>query len=65
MLSGIPEHTFVEPVEYTRLLVALRTAGRSIVIEGPSGLGKTTAVSKAITEADLGERVISQGHLEK
>lgn len=59
VLSGIPEHTFVEPVEYTRLLVALRTAGRSIVIEGPSGIGKTTAVSKAITEAGLGERVLS------
>ena len=58
-MSGIPEHTFVEPVEYTRLLVALRTPGRSIVIEGPSGIGKTTAVSKAITKAGLAERVLS------
>jgi hypothetical protein len=59
VLSGIPEHTFVDPVEYTRLLVALRTPGRSIVIEGPSGIGKTTAVSKAITKAGLAERVLS------
>lgn len=29
VLSGVPEHTFVQPVEYTRLLVALRTDGRS------------------------------------
>jgi len=58
VLSGIPQHTFVQPVEYTRLLVALRTAGRSIVIEGPSGIGKTTSVSKAIAEADLAQQVL-------
>lgn len=58
MLSGVPEYTFVHPVEYPRLLVALRTAGRSIVVEGPSGIGKTTAVMKAISEAGLDEKVI-------
>lgn len=46
-LSGVPEVTFVEPVEFPRLLVALRTPGRGIVIEGPSGIGKTSAVTKA------------------
>ncbi len=59
VLSGVPEYTFVEPVEYTRLLVALRTDGRSVVIEGPSGIGKTTSVIKAITDAGLAERVLS------
>ena len=59
VLSGIPEHTFVQPVEYTRLLVALRTAGRSIVIEGPSGIGKTTSAIKAINEAGLADHVIT------
>ena len=58
VLSGIPEHTFVQPVEYSRLYVALRTAGRSIVIEGPSGIGKTTAVNKAIADAGLAEQVL-------
>ena len=57
VLSGIPSYTFVQPVEFTRLLVALRTAGRSIVIEGPSGIGKTTSVNKAISEAGLADRV--------
>jgi len=56
--SGVPEHTFVQPVEYTRLLVALRTDGRSVVIEGPSGIGKTTSVIKAISEAGLAEQVL-------
>lgn len=58
-LSGVPDHTFVQPVEFPRLLVALRTPGRSIVVEGPSGIGKTTAVIKAITDAGLSERVLS------
>ena len=58
VLSGPPEHTFVEPVEYTRLLVALQTAGRSIVIEGPSGIGKTTSIEKAIAQAGLQDRVL-------
>lgn len=58
VLSGVPEHTFVEPVEFPRLLVALRTSGRSIVIEGPSGIGKTTAVMKAIASAGLDEKIV-------
>lgn len=57
--SGVPEYTFVQPIEYTSLLVALRTDGRSIVIEGPSGIGKTTSVVKAISDAGLAERVLS------
>ncbi|WP_374691420.1 TIR domain-containing protein [Accumulibacter sp.] len=59
VLSGFPRHTFVQPVEYTRLLVALRTPGRSIVVEGPSGIGKTTAVENAISEAGISDRVLS------
>jgi hypothetical protein len=59
VLSGVPQQTFVQPIEYTRLLVALRTAGRSVVVEGPSGIGKTTAVIKAIAEAGLTDRVLS------
>lgn len=47
-LSGVPDITFVEPVEFSRLLVALRTKGRGVVIEGPSGIGKTSAVTKAL-----------------
>lgn len=47
-LSGVPDLTFVEPVEFPRLVVALRTKGRGVVIEGPSGIGKTSAVTKAL-----------------
>jgi hypothetical protein len=49
-ISGLPTYTFVEPLEYDQLLIALRTPGRGVVIEGPSGIGKTTAVEKALAE---------------
>ena len=49
-LSGVPTHTFVKPQEYLRLTVALDTKGRGLVIEGPSGIGKTTSIIKALTE---------------
>jgi ssRNA-specific RNase YbeY (16S rRNA maturation enzyme) len=51
-ISGVPTHTFVEPAEYNDLKVALRTAGRGVVVEGPSGIGKSTAVTKAISEVE-------------
>jgi hypothetical protein len=57
--GGIPTHTFVHPVEYPALLVALRTPGRGVVIEGPSGIGKTTSVTRALDELGLANRVIS------
>ncbi|MGX9726769.1 MAG: hypothetical protein ACTFAK_05460 [Candidatus Electronema sp. VV] len=43
--------------EYTRLLLNIRTPGRGLVIEGTSGIGKITAVEKALVEVKLSERV--------
>ena len=51
-LSGVPTHTFVKPLEYNRLFVSLRTPGRGVVVEGPSGIGKSSAISHALQ--DLG-----------
>lgn len=51
--SGLPTYTFIEPAEYNHLKVALRTPGRGVVVEGPSGIGKTTAVRKAASELGL------------
>jgi hypothetical protein len=56
-VGGVPTHTFVEPQEYTRLLVALRTPGRGVVVEGPSGIGKTTAVERALESLGLAKNV--------
>lgn len=47
-LSGMPTVTFVEPNEYQKLYVSIRTIGRGVVIEGPSGIGKTTCVRQVI-----------------
>lgn len=55
--SGVPTHTFVEPKEYAKLLVNLRTPGRGLVIEGPSGIGKTTGVVSAIQGLGLERQV--------
>ncbi|WP_206198940.1 ATP-binding protein [Zoogloea dura] len=52
-LSGVPTHTFVKPQEYLRLSVALDTPGRGIIIEGPSGIGKTTSVVKSLSELGI------------
>lgn len=57
--SGIPTYTFVKPIEYTKLIVALRTKGRGLVVEGPSGIGKTTSINKAIDEVGLNSSVTS------
>ncbi|XOV87013.1 MAG: TIR domain-containing protein [Pseudomonadota bacterium] len=58
-LGGIPTHTFVEPVEFNQLKVALRTPGRGLVIEGPSGIGKTTSVLRALESLGLEKKSIS------
>src|SRR5664280_732492 len=52
-VTGVPTYTFVRPSEYNRLQVALRTPGRGVVVEGPSGIGKSTAVTKALEELGL------------
>ncbi|MFG3036017.1 TIR domain-containing protein [Streptomyces sp. NPDC048330] len=49
-ISGVPTHTFVKPSEFSRLKVALRSPGRGVIVEGPSGIGKSTAVNKALRE---------------
>ncbi|MCV7156472.1 TIR domain-containing protein [Mycolicibacterium brisbanense] len=48
----------MEPDEYGELLVALRTPGRGLVIEGPTGVGKTTALIKAVEELKLNDILI-------
>jgi hypothetical protein len=55
--SGVPTHTFVHPIRYADILLSLRTPGRCLVIEGPSGIGKTTAIENALKEVGLGDSV--------
>lgn len=55
--SGVPTHTFVEPQRYADLIVNLRQPGRGLVIEGPSGIGKTTAVVSALNQLGIYDAV--------
>ncbi|WP_198342180.1 ATP-binding protein [Nitrosococcus watsonii] len=55
--SGIPTYTFVEPAEYKSLLVSIRIPGRGTIVEGPSGIGKTTSVLKIIESLSPGGNV--------
>lgn len=51
--SGVPTYTFVAPVEYERVTVALQTPGRGMIVEGPSGIGKTSCIKKALEDVGL------------
>jgi hypothetical protein len=51
--SGVPSVTFVERADFRLLKDALAHPNRGMVIEGPSGIGKTTALKKAIEELGL------------
>jgi hypothetical protein len=48
--TGQPEITFVEPQQLPRLTVYLDTMGQGLVVEGPSGVGKTNAVRRALKD---------------
>lgn len=46
--SGPPETTYVEPAEYPQLIEALDRPDRGLIVEGPSTIGKSTAVARAL-----------------
>jgi len=56
--SGPPTYTFVEPTEYKALLVSIRTPGRGTVVEGPSGIGKTTSAVRIISEIGKDAKIL-------
>jgi hypothetical protein len=56
--SGVPSYTFVQPARYDEIRVSLRTPGRCCVIEGPSGIGKTTSVKRILSELGMGDKAL-------
>lgn len=53
--SGLPTHTFVPPNEFNRVVISIQTPGRGVIIEGPSGIGKTSCVKKALEAIGLAD----------
>ena len=47
-LNGPPTITFVEPPRFEELKLELATMGTGLIVEGPSRVGKSTAVKKAM-----------------
>ncbi len=58
-LSGIPTYTFVHPDRYDEIKVSVRTPGRCLVLEGPSGIGKTTTITKVLADLGISAQVLS------
>ena len=51
--TGVPTYTFVQPKEYVKTKVAVGTQGKGLIVEGPSGIGKTTSIKKIISELGM------------
>jgi len=58
-LSGVPTITFVHPERYDEIKVSVRTPGRCLVVEGPSGIGKTTTITRVLSELKLIDTITS------
>lgn len=56
-LSGVPTITFVHPERYDEIKVSVRTPGRCLVIEGPSGIGKTTTITRVLGDLGIVDKV--------
>lgn len=49
--AGVPVVTFVEPDDFTAFRMSLAQPGIGIVLEGPSGVGKTTILDWALRQS--------------
>jgi predicted MPP superfamily phosphohydrolase len=53
--DGPPTFTFVEPPKFAELKLELRTMGTGLIVEGPSKVGKSTAIMKALEALGVAE----------
>lgn len=54
--EGIPEFTFIRPPNFQEILLDIRRDGKSVIIEGQSGTGKTTCVLRVLAELNDAQR---------
>ena len=46
--TGVPQYTLVDPEQLVDIVDGMRRRGMGLLVEGPSGIGKTTAVRRAL-----------------
>jgi hypothetical protein len=51
-MPRFPKVTFVEPEDFLLLKMDLALPGQGVIIEGPSGIGKTTALNRALKDLE-------------
>ncbi|HEU4410043.1 MAG TPA: metallophosphoesterase [Polyangiaceae bacterium] len=54
-LDGPPSVTFVEPPQFPLLKLELGTMGTGLIVEGPSKIGKSTAIKRAMAALGVSE----------
>ncbi|MDE3797700.1 TIR domain-containing protein [Sinorhizobium meliloti] len=57
-VSGVPTVTFVHPARFAEVMVSLETPGRCMILEGPSGIGKSTLIEKALDATGIRESAL-------
>lgn len=60
-VSGAADALSVESTHEKALTAALASMGRGLVVQGPSGAGKTTAVRRALARAGIAARWLNAG----
>src|SRR5260370_7862106 len=55
--EGVPQFTFIQPPNFSDVLIDIRRDGKPVIIEGQSGTGKTTCVKKIIEKLGKESRV--------
>src|SRR5258708_3690730 len=54
---GLPPYTYVKPAYYVEVRADIEQPGKHLLIEGPSGIGKTCVVFKVFEELHWTEAV--------
>jgi guanylate kinase len=47
---GLPQYTYVKPTHFGEVRADIEQPGKHVLIEGPSGIGKTCVVYKVFEE---------------
>jgi Cdc6-like AAA superfamily ATPase len=52
--EGVPQFTFIDPPNFSNILLDVRRPGKPVIVEGQSGTGKTTCIKKVLERLGTG-----------